>query len=120
MPPFKKRRGTKDWKPKDDGLTEEQRITLEVSHTRMPRGNEVLGHIEQMLGGKRMYVECKDNKRRLCRVPGRARRAVWARDGDYVIVEPWEIQGDEKGDIIWKYKRHQVDYLRRKGFLEGI
>jgi len=100
-------------------MTEEQ-IHAEVARTRMPRGKEVLGYIDQMLGGKRMYVDCKDGKRRLCRIPGRARRDVWAREGDYVIVEPWEIQGDERGDVIWKYKKHQVEFLRRKGILEGL
>jgi len=95
-------------------------IQAEVARTRMPKGKETIGYVEQLLGAKRMRVECKDGKTRLCRVPGRARRRVWVREGDYVIVEPWEIQGDEKGDVIWKYKKHQVQHLRRRGLLEGI
>ena len=117
---FKKRGGKKPWVKKDDGLTDEERIQQEVARTRLPKGREMIGYIEQLLGAKRMYVDCTDGIRRLCRVPGRARRRVWAREGDYVIVEPWEIQGDEKGDVIWKYKKHQADYLRRTGKLEGI
>lgn len=105
---------------KNNDLTEEEIIQQEVARTRIPKGKEVIGYVEQMLGGKRMYVDCNDGKRRLCRIPGRARREVYAREGDYVIVEPWEIQGDEKGDVVWKYKKHQVDYLRKKGMLEGI
>ncbi len=112
--------GKKPWQKKDDGLTDEERIAQEVARTRLPKGREVLGYIEQLLGAKRMYVDCSDGKRRLCRVPGRARRRVYAREGDYCIVEPWEIQGDEKGDVIWKYKKHQADFLRRKGYLDGI
>jgi translation initiation factor 1A len=92
----------------------------EISRTRIPRGKQLVGYVEQLLGGKRMYVDCSDGKRRLCRVPGRLKRKCWVREGDYVIVEPWEIQGDEKGDIIWKYRRAQVTYLRRRGFLEDI
>lgn len=115
MAPYKK-----PWQRKDDGLTEEERIQAEISRTRMPKGKEMIGYIEQLLGGKRMYVDCTDGKRRLCRIPGRARRRVYAREGDYVIIEPWEIQGDEKGDVIWKYKKHQVNYLRKNGKLEGI
>ena len=56
----------------------------------------------------------------LCRVPGRAKRRCWVREGDYVIVEPWDIQGDERGDIIWKYKEFQVEHLKKRGALEGI
>ena len=110
----------KPWQKKDDGLTEEERIAQEVARTRLPKGKELIGYIEKLLGGKRMYVDCTDGRRRLCRIPGRARRRVYAREGDYVIVEPWEIQGDEKGDVIWKYKKHQVNHLRKRGMLEGI
>ena len=67
-----------------------------------------------------MYVECSDGKRRLCRVPGRLKRRLWIREGDYVIVEPWEVQGDERGDIIWKYKPVQVEILRKKGYLKWL
>jgi translation initiation factor 1A len=99
-------------------LTEEQQRQMEISRCRMPRGKEVLGFVAQLLGGKRMYVDCADGKKRLCRVPGRCRRDVWVRPDDYVLVEPWEVQGDERGDIIFKYKRFQVEHLRRKGMLD--
>ena len=115
-----KKKYKKPFKKKDDGLTDEERIQQEVMRTRMPKGKETIGFVEQLLGSKRMYVQCKDGKRRLCRVPGRCAKFVWVREGDYVIIEPWEIQGDERGDVIWKYRRHQVEYLRRKGVLEGI
>ncbi len=100
--------------------THEEIIREEIARTRMPRGNELIGYVDQLLGGKRMYVECTDGRRRLCRVPGRLKRRLWIREGDYVIVQPWEVQGDERGDIIWKYKQHQVEYLRRRGYLKGI
>ena len=92
----------------------------EISRTPLPRGNQVIGLVDQLLGAKRMYVDCTDGKRRLCRVPGRVKRKVWVREGDFVLVEPWEIQGDERGDVIYKYKFFQVDMLRRKGLLREI
>ncbi len=101
-------------------LTEEQQRQLEVSRIRLPRGKEVLGFVEQLLGGKRMYVDCADGKKRLCRVPGRARRRVWVRPDDYVLVEPWDIQGDERGDVIYKYRKYQVEFLKKKDLLKGI
>ena len=86
----------------------------------LPKSTEVLGIVEQRLGGSRMNVRCLDGKRRVCRIPGRLKRSLWVREGDVVIVEPWEFGGDAKGDIIIKYTRLQVDVLRKKGYLKKI
>jgi translation initiation factor 1A len=88
-----------------------------VTRVPLPRGEEILGIVEQRLGGNKMFVNCLDGKTRNCRVPGRLKRALWLRPGDVVIVEPWELDKD-KGDIILKYKPNQVEWLKRKGYLE--
>ncbi|MDO8467632.1 MAG: translation initiation factor eIF-1A [Nanoarchaeota archaeon] len=85
---------------------------------KLPRGEEVIGIIEQRLGGNKMLVNCLDGKTRNCRVPGRLKRQLWLRPGDVVIIEPWELD-KEKGDVIFKYRPGQVDWLRRKGYLEA-
>ena len=85
---------------------------------RLPRGKEVLGVLEQRLGGSRMTVKCFDGKTRTCRVPGRMKRKLWLREGDIVLVEPWEHQGDEKGDVIFKYNPTAADWLKRKGYIK--
>ena len=54
---------------------------------RVPRRNEVLGLVQQMLGTGRLRVKCLDGKIRMCRIPGRMRKRVWVREGDVVIVE---------------------------------
>ncbi|MDD5499412.1 MAG: translation initiation factor eIF-1A [Candidatus Nanoarchaeia archaeon] len=91
----------------------------EIIRVRTPRGKEVLGVVEQLLGLRKMYVRCFDGKTRLCRVPGRLRRSMWVKNGDAVIVEPWEYDED-KGDIIYTYRRGQVEWLRKKGFLKDL
>ena len=90
----------------------------EVYRVRTPRGKEVLGVLEQRLGASRMLVRCFDGKSRVCRVPGRLKRALWLREGDIVLVEPWEFQSEEKGDILFKYSLAAVQWLKRKGFLK--
>ena len=85
---------------------------------RTPRGREVLGIIEAMLGANKLRVRCQDNKIRICRIPGRLRKRIWMREGDIVLVEPWEIQGDKSADIAYKYNPTQVSWLRRKGILK--
>jgi len=42
----------------------------------------------------------------------------WVREGDIVLVSPWEIQADERGDIIFRYTRNQSDILEKKGLLD--
>jgi translation initiation factor 1A len=66
-----------------------------------------------------MYVRCIDGHTRLCRVPGSLRRSMWVKNGDAVIVSPWEYD-PEKGDIIYTYRKGQVEWLRKKGFLKDL
>lgn len=88
-----------------------------VTRVRLPRGEETIGIIEQRLGGNKMLVNCLDGKTRNCRVPGRLKRELWLRPGDVVIVEPWELDKN-KGDIIFKYRPNQVEWLKNKGYLK--
>ncbi len=92
----------------------------EVRRTPLPRGTQVLGLCEQRVGGSRMKVKCMDGKERNCRIPGRLKRKLWIREGDILLIEPWELGGDEKGDVIYKYKPMQAEFLRRKGLLKTL
>ncbi len=92
----------------------------EIIRVRMPRNAEVFGVVDKLLGSARMYVKCSDSKMRLCRVPGSLKRAMWVKLNDVVIVRPWEVEGNEKGDIIHTYQRSQVDWLRRNGHLKTL
>lgn len=84
---------------------------------RLPREGEILGIVTAMLGGSRMRVECKDGKERMGRIPGKLRNRIWVKEGDAVLLRPWEIEGDKKGDIIWRYLPLQARILRNKGYL---
>ncbi len=90
----------------------------QIQRVRTPRGKEVLGIIESLLGANKLRVRCQDDKIRICRIPGKLRKRVWMRENDVIIVEPWEIQGEKFGDAIWKYTPAQAEWLRRKGILK--
>ena len=90
----------------------------EIIRVRTPRGKEMLGTVVEMLGASRFRVDCSDGKERICRVPGRFKRRVWVRMGNIVMLKPWVVQGDERGDIIWRYTPSQANWLIRKGFLK--
>ena len=91
-----------------------------IGRVRVPRGREVIGKVDQRVGANRMIVSCFDGKQRNCRVPGRHKRALWIRPGNIVLVEPWEFEGDKKGDIIFSYTPTAIQWLERKGFLKGF
>jgi translation initiation factor 1A len=98
---------------KKKGQQEEEVIT----RVKLPRGREVMGMVEERLGGNKMMVNCFDEKSRNCRVPGRLRRKLWLRPNDIVIIEPWELD-DTKGDVLFKYRPNQVAWLRKNNFLK--
>lgn len=89
----------------------------EISRVKLPKGNQSIGILDQRLGGSRCSVRCLDGKTRVCRIPGRLKRRLWVRLGDVVLVEPWEFGGDSKGDVIFKYRPSQIQWLKSKGFL---
>ena len=90
----------------------------EILRVRLPRGREVLGIIEQRLGASRMMVKCFDGHARTCRVPGRYKRKLWLREGNIILVEPWEFQSEEKGDIIYSYSKAAVEWLKKRGYVK--
>lgn len=89
----------------------------EPIRVRLPRRNEVMGEIEQILGASRFKIACQDGKTRMCRIPGKFRKRITVRVGDIVIVEPWSVEGDEKGDIVWIYNKTQSAWLRKRGYI---
>jgi len=105
---------------KEEAQQKQEQEQEEIRRTPTPRGNQVLGLCEQRVGGSRMKVRCMDGKNRICRIPGRLKRRLWVREGDILLIEPWELGGDTKGDVVFKYRPIQVEVLRRKGMLKEL
>ena len=89
----------------------------ELSEMVLPTANDVLGVAVKLLGFDRVLIRCQDGHERLCRIRGKMKRRVWIREGDVVLVSPWDFQSDKRGDIIWRYTRSQAEWLRRKGHI---
>lgn len=103
-----------DWRKKNQKSNDEPE---KITRAPLPKGNEIIGTVEQRLGGNKMYIACLDGKTRNCRVPGRLKRGLWLRPGDVVIVQPWE-NDNERADIVLKYRPNQVAWLKREGYLK--
>ena len=84
----------------------------------LPRGKEMIGILDKKMGFGRYNVLCADGKIRICRVPGSRRKGLWLNIGDFIIIEPWDLQGDSRGDVHYKYMRHMVPKLEAKGLLK--
>ena len=98
-------------------LTDEMRQQIKRA-IKLPGEGEVMGVVVETVGGARMRVYCEDNKERLCRVPGKFRSRMWVKEGDFVVVKPWDIKGDERGDIVYRYRPLEVEYLKELGRLK--
>jgi translation initiation factor 1A len=83
----------------------------------LPAATDTLGTSIRMLGFDRILVRCQDGKERLCRVRGKLKRRVWIRKGDVVLVSPWDFQPDKRGDIFWRYRKNQTEWLGSHGYL---
>ncbi len=85
---------------------------------KQPKPGEILGIVESKLGGNKLRVRCQDEKIRLCRIPGRIRKKIWIKEGDVILIKPWDIQGDQKADVLYRYTYTQVSWLRKRGILK--
>ena len=86
--------------------------------SRLPnkRKGEMFGIADQLLGASHIRVASADGVSRLARIPGKLRRRMWIREGDLVIVKPWDFQ-PAKADIVYRYLRTEATYLSRKGVI---
>jgi translation initiation factor 1A len=89
----------------------------ELNQLVVPSANDILGVAIKLLGFDRVLVKCQDGNERLCRIRGKMKRRVWIREGDVVLVSPWDFQTDKRGDIFWRYTRAQAEMLRKKGYI---
>jgi len=87
-----------------------------VHELKLPEKGEVVGVVAQAMGASNFRVKCSDGFERMCSIPGRLKRHFWIKEGDIVLVKPWVVQSNERGDIIWRYSLGDKERLREKGF----
>ncbi len=82
----------------------------------LPKEGEIIGVVTKASGAANFVVFCSDKKQRTCSIPGRLKRRFWIKEGDLVLVHPWVVQGDSRGDIVWRYSVMDKTSLKAKGF----
>ena len=94
-------------------------MSQEQPKVRVPGEGEMLGKIIEIVGDDRVKVICEDGKVRLARIPGKYRKKLWFRMGDYVIVAPWDFEPN-KADLVYKYEKNEVNELRQTRYAEVL
>jgi len=84
----------------------------------LPNKYDLLGIVIKNLGQARMNVKCQDGFTRMCRVRGKMKKRRWVREGDVVLVSPWEFDAEARGDIVFRYTQNQAYWLRNNGYLK--
>jgi translation initiation factor 1A len=103
------------------GRTHDRRRGAPVeSRLKMPQDNEVVGRVMRIAGATNFFVKCVDGKERLCTIPGRLRRMFWIKTNDVVIVKPWVVQSDVRGDIVWRYSLLDISRLKDNNMLPNV
>ncbi len=94
----------------------DEKIRVKLPNERV---NEMFAIADQILGGRRIRAICADGEERITRIPGKMRRWQWVREGDLIIIQPWDFQ-PSKADVKARYTKTQALYLSRKGVLPEI
>lgn len=81
----------------------------------LPQNGQVIGTVLKGLGASNFLVACSDDKERVCTIPGRLKRRFWIKENDLVLVTPWVVQSDVRGDIVWRYSIMDKDLLKQRG-----
>jgi translation initiation factor 1A len=103
------------YKPPSAPIGDEETIRV-----RTPDRGEVIGVVLAMLGGGRLQVKCDDGFTRICRIPGKIKKKIWVKPGNLLLVKPWDIQKEERADVILSYSKAQAFWLKRKGWLKTV
>ena len=96
-----------------------KRKVLNEAHLKelvLPEQGELLGRVQKISGGNQVLVQCTDGEVRLCRIRGKMKRRMWIREGDIVLVSPWDFD-PKRADIVWRYIKDHADWLENNGYM---
>tara|TARA_R100000008_G_scaffold83072_1_gene68023 strand:- start:1410 stop:1730 length:321 start_codon:yes stop_codon:yes gene_type:complete len=70
---------------------------------RLPKKDEQFAVVSEMSGGSRLRALCADGNTRMIRIGGKLKKRMWVREQDLLIIRPWVVQSDSKGDLVYRY-----------------
>lgn len=101
-------------------MISDERAQQEIARIRYPKRDEMFAVVTEMLRAGKLRADCEDGNHRLCRIRGKIRRRLWIRNGDLILIKPWEIEEKEKADVLWRYTRTQAMWLKNRRRFKNI
>ena len=83
---------------------------------RYPEKDQLVATVTKILGFGKFKASNKDGKEYFCSVPDNLLIKINLKEGDVVIIRPWNIDA-EKADFVWVYRLAHHDHLRKHGFI---
>ncbi|MEM1619663.1 MAG: translation initiation factor aIF-1A [Fervidicoccaceae archaeon] len=83
----------------------------------LPEESMLVCVAEKLLGGDFFVAKCLDGTRRATRIPGKYRRRLWVREGDIVLVAPWDARPESKADLVYRYTYDEAKELVERGVI---
>jgi translation initiation factor 1A len=96
-----------------------KRKVLNEAHLKelvLPEQGELLGRVQKISGGNQVLVQCTDGMVRLSRIRGKMKRRMWIREGDIVLISPWDFD-PKRADIVWRYIKDHAEWLENNGYM---
>jgi translation initiation factor 1A len=96
-----------------------KRKVLNEAHLKelvLPQQGELLGRVQKISGGNQVLVQCTDGEIRLSRIRGKMKRRMWIREGDIVLISPWDFD-HKRADIVWRYIKDHAEWLENNGYM---
>jgi translation initiation factor 1A len=113
--------------------SQKRKNTMSKTKTPVPVQTETIGRVKlpnakeleqfaivlQLMGTDQVKCLCEDGTERQVRIPGKLKKKVWLRENDIIVIKLWDFQ-PSKGDVVWRYLGHQVEWLKRNGKLSKL
>ena len=99
----------------------EPQQTESIGRVKLPNAKELeqFAIVLQLMGSDQVKCLCEDGDERQVRIPGKLKKRVWLRENDIIVIKLWDFQ-PSKGDVVWRYLGHQVEWLKRNGKLSKL
>ncbi|MCQ4335847.1 MAG: translation initiation factor aIF-1A [Sulfolobales archaeon] len=98
-------------------MTKKRAEQSQVKELRKPEPYEVICVVKKLLGAEHVQVLCLDGKERMGRIPGKYKKRMWIKEGDVVIVQPWDFQPN-KCDVVYRYEDSELRKLVEEGIVD--
>ena len=117
MPKSNKIGGKHHKRAKKDRGNNEEEVHMVYAKDSNSDLKQVYAIVKKKLGGKRLEVECSDQKIRQAVIPGKFKKKVWFEAGNIILCNVPSHTNDELCYIIYKYSNNDANKLQQQNLI---